>query len=109
MKSQKTDVILAEITLQPAAESDFAAWLPLWKSYQTFYRVDIPDTVTQLTWKRFSILSNPCIARWQNAKAGLWDSFTISSTALPGPKATTAIWKICSLIRPFGASISANG
>ena len=53
MKSQKTDVNLAEITLQPAAETDFAAWLPLWKSYQTFYRVDIPDTVTQLTWKRF--------------------------------------------------------
>ena len=53
MKSQKTDVILAEITLQPAAETDFTAWLPLWKSYQTFYRVDIPDTVTQLTWQRF--------------------------------------------------------
>ena len=36
MKSQKTDVNLAEITLQPAAETDFAAWLPLWKPVQAW-------------------------------------------------------------------------
>ena len=53
MNSNKTDVNLAQVTLHPAAESDFAQWLPLWKSYQTFYRVDIPESITQLTWKRF--------------------------------------------------------
>ncbi|STV92675.1 Histone acetyltransferase HPA2 related acetyltransferase [Klebsiella michiganensis] len=36
MNSNKTDVNLAQVTLHPAAESDFAQWLPLWKSYQTF-------------------------------------------------------------------------
>ena len=53
MNSNKTDVNLAQVTLHPAAESDFAQWLPLWKSYQTFYRVDIPEEVTRLTWSRF--------------------------------------------------------
>ena len=33
--------------------TDIWQWLPLWKSYQTFYRVDIPESITQLTWKRF--------------------------------------------------------
>ncbi|MGF7445561.1 GNAT family N-acetyltransferase, partial [Klebsiella michiganensis] len=53
MNINKTDVNLAQVTLHPAAESDFAQWLPLWKSYQTFYRVDVPESITQLTWKRF--------------------------------------------------------
>lgn len=34
-------------------KNDFDRWLPLWKSYQRFYEVDIPDAATRTTWERF--------------------------------------------------------
>ncbi|MEO6854804.1 MAG: GNAT family N-acetyltransferase [Rhodoferax sp.] len=36
-----------------AQAADFAQWLPLWKGYQTFYKTDIAESVTALTWQRF--------------------------------------------------------
>ena len=41
------------MNLRIAQNSDFANWLPLWKAYQVFYKTDIPDAVTEQTWKRF--------------------------------------------------------
>ncbi len=41
------------VTIEPAVDGDVANWLPLWQNYQRFYRVDIPETVTRLTWARF--------------------------------------------------------
>jgi GNAT superfamily N-acetyltransferase len=35
--------------LEPA---DHDAWLPLWRGYQAFYKVDIPEETTQVTWRR---------------------------------------------------------
>jgi GNAT superfamily N-acetyltransferase len=40
------------IQIRPPAEHDHAAWLPLWRGYQAFYKVDIPDEVSALTWSR---------------------------------------------------------
>jgi hypothetical protein len=34
-------------------DHDFDIWLPLWKSYQRFYEVDIAFSVTVQTWVRF--------------------------------------------------------
>ena len=42
-----------------ARPEDFAQWLPLWKGYQAFYKVDIPATVTELTWSRFHDAAEP--------------------------------------------------
>ncbi|SAI67301.1 acetyltransferase [Bordetella ansorpii] len=39
--------------IRPVSSDDFDAWLPLWKGYQSFYRVDIADDVTNGTWRRF--------------------------------------------------------
>jgi GNAT superfamily N-acetyltransferase len=39
--------------IRPVTSSDYEAWLPLWKGYQTFYNVDISEDVTATTWKRF--------------------------------------------------------
>jgi GNAT superfamily N-acetyltransferase len=39
--------------------SDFDAWLPLWKGYQTFYKANIPDEVTTQTWQRFHDADEP--------------------------------------------------
>ncbi|MCS6971594.1 MAG: GNAT family N-acetyltransferase [Turneriella sp.] len=41
-----------EITIRPLAAEDFAAWLPHWKNYQRFFNTEIPDKITQQTWKR---------------------------------------------------------
>ena len=39
--------------------NDFDIWLPLWKGYQRFYKVDIPLSVTRQTWARFSDPAEP--------------------------------------------------
>ena len=35
--------------INPLSKSDYDAWLPLWRGYQTFYHADIPDETTRLT------------------------------------------------------------
>lgn len=45
--------------VRPARSEDFAQWLPLWKGYQEFYRVNIPAAVTELTWRRFHDPAEP--------------------------------------------------
>lgn len=39
-------------TIRPATAADHAAWLPLWRSYQAFYKVDLPEATTRTTWQR---------------------------------------------------------
>ena len=34
--------------------ADFDAWLPLWRGYQTFYKVDISDETTRTTFARLT-------------------------------------------------------
>lgn len=36
-----------------AHESDYENWLPLWKGYQGFYKIEIPVAATAATWSRF--------------------------------------------------------
>lgn len=38
--------------IRPVSVADFEIWLPLWEGYQAFYQVDIPETVTRVTWAR---------------------------------------------------------
>jgi GNAT superfamily N-acetyltransferase len=39
-------------TIRPATAADHAAWLPLWRGYQAFYKVDLPEATTRITWQR---------------------------------------------------------
>jgi len=41
------------LVIRPARDTDFDAWLPLWRGYQVFYQTNIADTVTTKTWERF--------------------------------------------------------
>lgn len=41
------------INISPLQQSDKAAWVPLWRGYQDFYKVAIAPEVTDLTWSRF--------------------------------------------------------
>ena len=47
----------SHIRVRPIAPGDFAAWLPLWHSYNAFYgRVGataLAEEITQTTWRRF--------------------------------------------------------
>ncbi|MBN3759210.1 GNAT family N-acetyltransferase [Burkholderia sp. Ac-20365] len=40
------------VNIRPIESNDFDIWHPLWKSYQRFYEVDIPESVTLTTWTR---------------------------------------------------------
>jgi GNAT superfamily N-acetyltransferase len=42
----------ADIVIRPLAREDYAAWLPLWRGYQAFYKVDISQDVTAVTFDR---------------------------------------------------------
>lgn len=41
------------IRVRPLEAADFETWLPLWRGYQAFYKADIPNETTRVTWNRF--------------------------------------------------------
>ena len=47
--------------IRAVTAADYAGWLPLWRGYQAFYRVDIPAAVTAETWRR---LLDPAEPMW---------------------------------------------
>jgi len=42
----------SDITIRPMRPDERAQWEPLWKGYQAFYKVVIPDDTTAVTWAR---------------------------------------------------------
>ena len=41
------------IHVRAAREDEFDVWMPLWRGYLAFYKADIADEVSRLTWQRF--------------------------------------------------------
>ena len=39
-------------TIRELADSDRAEWCALWRGYLTFYKSDVPDAVSEITWRR---------------------------------------------------------
>lgn len=62
---------VGDITLKSVTDSDKEEWAGLWVQYLTFYKVDIPEAVTEVTWQRLlnSEESMGCVMAWQGAKA----------------------------------------
>jgi GNAT superfamily N-acetyltransferase len=50
------------VKIKTVSASDFYRWLSLWKSYQRFYEVAIPESVTLETWARFLEPAEPVYA-----------------------------------------------
>jgi len=46
-------------TIRPLSPADHAAWLPLWRGYQAFYKVDIPPEVSDVTFRRLNDPAEP--------------------------------------------------
>ncbi|NWL79486.1 GNAT family N-acetyltransferase [Pseudomonas taiwanensis] len=59
------------LEIRPLSAADHAAWLPLWQSYQRFYKTEIPAETTAVTWQRFLDPAEPMHAAlaWQDGKA----------------------------------------
>ena len=47
------------INIRMAQATDFDPWLVLWKAYQIFYKTNIPEETTAITWSRFHNPSEP--------------------------------------------------
>jgi ribosomal protein S18 acetylase RimI-like enzyme len=45
--------------VRAARTDDYPAWYPLWRGYQAFYKVDIAEDVSRVTWQRFFDTSEP--------------------------------------------------
>ena len=45
-------MIRTPVAVRPATAADHAAWLPLWRGYQAFYKVEQPEHETRITWQR---------------------------------------------------------
>ena len=62
---------MSDVEIRPVAAADHDAWLPLWKTYLTFYKTELPDAVTESTWQRFLDSNEPTHAAlaWKNDKA----------------------------------------
>jgi GNAT superfamily N-acetyltransferase len=52
---------MATIRVRAAREDEHAVWLPLWRGYQAFYKVDIAAEVSLLTWQRFFDPAEPML------------------------------------------------
>ncbi len=76
------------LELRHPAPADRAAWDRLWQGYQRFYKVEIAEAVSDLTWERLHDPAEPMHAAiaWQGARAiGLVHWIFHRSTWTAGP------------------------
>jgi len=52
-KSQPQPAAQMHFVIRETRPEDFDQWLPLWESYNQFYKRTVPLEVTRLTWTRF--------------------------------------------------------
>ncbi len=58
----------ADIVIRPIEADQQSSWLPLWRGYQAFYKVDIPADVSAVTWAR--LLDARRAGAWSAGVAG---------------------------------------
>lgn len=60
-----------DIEIRAIGPGEHAAWLPLWRGYQTFYEVALPDAATACTWARLLDPAEPVdgALAWRGAEA----------------------------------------
>ena len=51
------------ITVRAAASADEPRWRELWAGYNAFYQADVPEAVTQATWRRLLDPAAPMVGR----------------------------------------------
>ena len=76
------------IEIRAINDADFDVWLPLWRGYQDFYRADIPEEATRVTWTRFLDPGEPmwaALAEQEGRAVGLVHWVFHRSTWTVGP------------------------
>lgn len=65
------DADTAALAIRPIGAGDREAWLPLWRGYQAFYKVDLATDVTDTTWTRLNDPAEPVdgALAWRGAEA----------------------------------------
>lgn len=60
-----------DVSVQSLRQEDRSSWLPLWRDYQTFYRIDIVPEVSAQTWARLLDTAEPVAGAlaWSGATA----------------------------------------
>jgi GNAT superfamily N-acetyltransferase len=43
---------MSEVVIRPVPAGERTDWEPLWRGYQTFYKVDLTDEISDVTWAR---------------------------------------------------------
>src|SRR5215469_230415 len=51
------------VTVRAATSADEPRWLELWEGYNAFYQADVPESVTQATWRRILDPAAPVLGR----------------------------------------------
>lgn len=59
------------VQIRPVTAEDHAAWLPLWHAYLAFYKTELDQSVSEVTWQRMLDANEPTHAAlaWQNGQA----------------------------------------
>ena len=59
------------LVLRPVTPADHDHWMPLWRGYQTFYKVDLPAATSAVTWQRLLDPNEPmhAVIAWQGDRA----------------------------------------
>ncbi|MGN2410522.1 N-acetyltransferase family protein [Pseudomonas syringae] len=57
--------------IRPVTADDYQAWLPLWQAYLGFYKTELPEGVSEVTWRRFLDPGEPTHSAlaWLDGKA----------------------------------------
>ncbi len=60
-----------DVQIRPVTAEDHAAWLPLWHAYLAFYKTELDQSVSQMSWQRMLDPNEPTHASlaWQNGRA----------------------------------------
>jgi GNAT superfamily N-acetyltransferase len=81
-----------EMPIKTLTTDDHDAWLPLWRGYQAFYQVDIPQAVTDGTWSRMLDPSEPV-----HGALGLLDGRPVGLVHFLFHRSTWTIGDVCYL------------
>jgi GNAT superfamily N-acetyltransferase len=62
---------VSTVQIRPVTPQDHDLWLPLWQAYLTFYKTELPASVSAVTWQRLLDPSEPTNAAlaWVDGKA----------------------------------------
>ena len=94
------------LTIRPVAPTDREAWLTLWRDYLIFYETALPDSTTEMTWRRLFDDAEPVrgfVAQHGEEVVGIVHYILHLQHRLAGDVADLVICRTCSPPRACAA------